>query len=458
MSLLETFIFILQLWRPAFSSIRSFQSAREYACAIIGSFGLKKTLTNISISTGNLDKKPSAIYKFFSLLKWSPESLFNPILKECLPYFKKGYIVIGVDDSKFKKTGKKIPNTGWHRDPMSPAFHVNLMWGLRFLQFSALLPLYDTFLIPCRAIPISFVDAPPVKKPGKKATEKEKENYVQAKMTHNLSSIFVTQAKKIREFLNGMGAASLRILFVCDGSFCNKICMTMKVLNTDILARCRKNAVLCFEAKNEGKKKYSAKKFTPEDVRQDETIVYRTGSFFYGGKHREIRYKEVLNVLWQKVTGLLRLRLIVIAPIPYVKGGKRNYREPGYLLTTDLITPAEELIQAYLDRLQIEYNFRDEKSIMGVGEAQVRNDKSVSREPAFTVAVYSALLMASVMANGDRYQKEGGVLPEWRETPQRPSCRMLMKQLYNELSTNPQKVIKLNLTEQMILGIMRKVA
>ena len=124
-----------------------------------------------------------------------------------------------------------------------------------------------------------------------------------------------------------------------------------------------------------------------------------------------------MNILWQKVTKFLRLRLIVIAPIPYVKGGKRNYREPGYLLTTDLITPVEELIQVYLDRLQIEYNFRDEKSIMGVGEAQVRNEKSVSREPAFTVAVYSALLMASVMAHGDCYQKERGVLPKWGETP-----------------------------------------
>ena len=111
MSLLETFISILQLWRPVYSSKRSFNSARIYACGIIGAFGLKKTLSNVSISIGKLDEKPSAIYKFFSLLKWSPENFFNPIIEKCLPYFKKGYIAIGVDDSKFKKTGKKIPNT-----------------------------------------------------------------------------------------------------------------------------------------------------------------------------------------------------------------------------------------------------------------------------------------------------------------------------------------------------------
>lgn len=458
MTLLEAFISILQLWCPAFSSIRSFQSAREYACAIIGAFGLKKTLSNISISTGNLDKKPSAIYKFFSLLKWSPDDLFKPILEQCLPYFKQGFIAIGVDDSKFKKTGKTIPNASWHRDPMSPPFHVNLMWGLRFLQFSALLPLYQFFSVPCRAIPVGFIDAPPVKKPSKKASIKEHQDYIQAKMTNNLSTIFVTHAKKIREFLNTIEMTSLRILFVCDGSFCNKICMTMKIEGVDILARCRKNAALCFEAKNEKKKKYSSKKFTPEKVRQDKTIVYQTNEFFYGGDHRKLKYKEVKEVLWQRITKLIPLRLIVIAPIPYVRGMKKNYREPGYLLTTDLITPVEQLIQAYLDRLQIEYNFRDEKSIIGVGEAQVRNEKSVSKEPAFSVAVYSALLMASVLAYGDKYQKERNVLPEWREIPSRPSCRMLMKELFHELRNSPEKVIKLKLTEPMILAIMHKAA
>lgn len=458
MDLLTSFVHILQLWRPAFSSIRSFNGAKAYACAIIGNFGTRKTLSNVAISTGQLDRKPSAIYKFFSKLKWAPENLFQPILKECLPYFEKGYIAVGVDDSKYKKTGKKIPFTGWHRDPMSPKFHVNLMWGLRFLQFSALLPLYEHFGVPCRAIPIEFVDAPPVKKPGKKASEKEKKDYVQAKMTHNLSTIFVNQAKKIRGFLSSIGYESLRIIFVCDGSFCNTICMGMAIAGTDILARCRKNAVLCFEAKNEGRRKYSAKKFTPENVRQDETIPYKMGNFFYGGQYRGIRYKEVKNVLWQKVTKLLRLRLIVIAPVPYEHGGRRNYREPGYLLTTDLVTPVEELIQIYLDRLQIEYNFRDEKSIVGVGEAQVRNEKSVVREPAFTVAVYSALLLASVLSHGDRYDVTRDLLPEWRKAPLRPSCKMLMKELYKDLQNSPEKVLELKLTKEMIWGIMRKVA
>lgn len=239
MNLLEAFLFVLSFWRPAFISSRLFNTAKEYACAIVGRFGGKKTLTNVSISLGQTDSKPSAIYKFFSLLKWTPDDLFNPILQQCLPYFKKGYIVIGVDDSKFKKTGKKIPKTGWHRDPMSPHFHVNLMQGLRFLQFSVLLPLYELCTgIPCRAIPIRFADAPPVKKPGKNASEKEKQAYIQSKTAHNLSTIFAKEAQKLPEFLNRIGMQSLRILFVCDGSFCNTISLGISTLIGDVLARC----------------------------------------------------------------------------------------------------------------------------------------------------------------------------------------------------------------------------
>lgn len=458
MSLLETFIAIIHLWSPAFSSHRSFQRARNYAFAILGGFGVKRTLSNISISTGELDKKPSAIYKFFSKLKWNSDELFNPILEKSLKYFNKGYIAIGVDDSKFKKTGKKIPNASWHRDPMSPPFHTNLMWGSRFLQFSVLLPLYEKFSNTCRAIPIRFIDAPPLKKPGKRATSEEKDTYVEAKMTHNLSTIFVDHARKLRDFLTGIGFASMRIIFVCDGSFCNTICMTMTIANSFILARCRKNAVLCFKAEGDKRRKYSECKFTPESVRKDKSISYRKKLFYYGGEYRTVRFKEVKKVLWQRVTKTLSLRLIVIAPLPYVRGGIRNYREPAYLLTTDLETPVEDLIQMYLDRLQIEYNFRDEKSFIGVGHAQVRNEKSVSKAPAFAVAVYSALLLASVESNGDIYSKESDILPSWRNPSRRPSIRTLMKQLYSELINDPFKVKSCDLSQEMIFGIMRKVA
>ena len=83
------------------------------------------------------------------------------------------------------------------------------------------------------------------------------------------------------------------------------------------------------------------------------------------------------------------LRLVVIRPVPYKgPGGKRLYRQPAYLICTDPELPLEDLLQSYLWRWDIEVNHRDEKTLLGVGEAQVRNKKSAWSVPASAVAAY----------------------------------------------------------------------
>ena len=171
-----------------------------------------------------------------------------------------------------------------------------------------------------------------------------------------------------------------------------------------------------------------------------------------------IRYKEVNKVLWQNGTKEKPLRLIVLAPLPYVRGGRRNYRNPAYLLTTDLEGDVELLIQAYFDRWQIEYNHRDEKSILGVGEAQVRNEWSVDREPALHVAAYSALLLASIIAYDDMPHDDFGDTPRWRRKPKRNTCRALVGMLRGCIIENPDVIVKLGLTVGSIAGILRKAA
>src|SRR3979490_2353986 len=65
------------------------------------------------------------------------------------------------------------------------------------------------------------------------------------------------------------------------------------------------------------KRFYDPRCFTPESVRQDETIGWQSGSFFHGGAFHPIRYKELKTVLWRKGAGRRLLRLIVIAPTGY---------------------------------------------------------------------------------------------------------------------------------------------
>jgi hypothetical protein len=129
----------------------------------------------------------------------------------------------------------------------------------------------------------------------------------------------------------------------------------------------------------------------------------------------------------------------VIAPTPYQKSKKapRYYRSAAYLLTTDLISPAEILAQKYLDRWQIEVNFHEEKSQMGLGEQQLWSDKSIPKAPAFIASIYSALLLSSVLLTKDRRDhKIYGDLPKWRnKEAKRPSCFDLLSVIRKEILT-----------------------
>ena len=57
--------------------------------------------------------------------------------------------------------------------------------------------------------------------------------------------------------------------------------------------------------------------------------------------------------------------------------------EPAYLICTNPDLPLQALHQAYLWRWDIEVNFRDEKTILGVGQAQVRSERCQPECPRF---------------------------------------------------------------------------
>lgn len=437
MNLHENLIDILSFWRPVFSKKQSFLRAVHHCLIALVLCG-RKTISQIICGLGQDQQDWSAHYKLYSKRKWETKNLFQPIIEKSLPFCTGQFISIAVDDTKLPKTGTKIPSTSWHRDPMGPKFRINLIWGQRFLHFTMLLPLYknSTENIAPRSIPIRFIDAPSAKKPSKKATAEEIANWKIEKEKRNLSLVFLEQAKGIRDSLDEAGAKDKIALFVGDGSFCNRKCMSIKVDRVEMIARCRKDAKLCFAAKKGSKRFYSKETFTPEQVRQDDTIPWKTEKVFHGGCWRDLDYKEIKNIFWPGGTKRKPLRLIVLRPVKYhvTKKGKAYYRQPGYLLCTDVTSEAKELIQPYFDRWQIEVNHREEKSILGVGQAQVRSAKSVERQPALLVAAYAALLLASVITYNDKIVGEiAASLPKWHRKAKRPSFRQLVTQLRKEM-------------------------
>jgi hypothetical protein len=497
-TLLSCLLEILSSWQTVFPQTRTFIRAVRLAVGGLLCAG-RHTLSRIIWTNGDQHKDWRADYFLFSRCSWKLTDLFAPILMRGLPYCPGRYVGVAIDDTGLHKTGSRIQQAFVQRDPLSPKYHVNFMLGIRFLQASLLVPLFRRSKVGCRAIPIAFEESSVIKRPRKRprkssgrknqaakckrksnakdhktasrphvkacaankpgarvkaadtnqddAVKKEWQQYQAARKLHNLSTHFVQLMVRLRTAFNQAGAAKKILLLAIDNSFCNRTVFRTPVKGVELIARTRKNAVLCRRAAAGSRRFYDTRKFTPEQVRLDESIAWQTTRIFYGGKWRKVEYKDVTAIYWQGGAQQRPLRLLVVRPTRYRKknSGRYYYRQPAYLLTTVVHDTVRQLLQIYFDRWQIEVNHREEKDIMGVGQAQLRNFISVPKQPAFAVAAYSALLLASLEAFGAERGKAYAALPKWRRRATRPSALDLIALLREESKTHPELVAHLGL-------------
>jgi hypothetical protein len=454
--LLTRFLALLSLWRPVFQQERRFRRAVRQAVGALLVVG-SSTLTRILAGLGRDQQDWSAEYKLHARADWNEQALFDALLPSALTHCSDRFVPVALDDTRLRKTGKRIPTAFWQRDPLSPPFRVNLQWGLRFLQASLLLPLPRKHNVNARAIPVRFVAAPSLKKPGAKATAQEQARFHQQRKQHNLSQQSVALLVGLRRSLDMAGVAHKPLLVAGDGSFCNRTLLRTPLERVDLLCRSRADVRLCRPAPAGSRRTYDEEKFTPEHVRQEENIAWQSTKLWHGGTRRKLRYKEVEYVLWQSGAGRRPLRLLVVAPVPYRRTprSRLSYRRAAYLLTTDRSTPAIQLLQVYLDRWEIEVNHREEKTTLGVGQAQLWSQKSVARQPALVVAAYSALLLASLETYGATRSEVYRLLPKWRRKSQRPSCLDLVTLLRQQWHERPQTAAAIDSQssyQQMILS------
>lgn len=421
-------------WKSVFAQHRTLERALQAGIGSLIGVG-RRTITSSIQARNATDSDWSADYKVFSRSPWSEADLFDASFTTFLKRYPGRDVPVALDDTKLRKSGRHVPHATWQRDPLSPPFHTNLIWGLRFLQASVLYPHHTEGKLPARGVPVAFVDTPAVKRPGSRASDQEREAYRREQRERNLSKDALEMIVGLRARLDRLGGSDRTLVMAMDGSFCNRTIFRAPLDRVTLLARTRKDARLCLPSAPSLRRKYDPDTFTPDQVRLDESIPWKSAELTIGAARHEFHYKERLNVLWRTGAALRPLRLIVIAPQPYrtkASGGK-DYRRPAFLLTTDQITPAEVLIQIYIDRWQIEVNHREEKDLLGVGQAQVWSERSVPRQPAFIVALYSLLMLASLLEFGPGRTSAFAPLPPWRKHAIRPSLLDLLHLIRREL-------------------------
>src|SRR6185369_6495767 len=160
------------------------------------------------------------------------QQLFDPIFRDAIAWRSGDLIVVGGDDTRLRKTGKRVAGAAWGRDPLSPPFWMNLQWGLRFLHASVLVPVHETAAVAARAVPVWFELVPPPRKPSRRASPDEWAAYAAAKRDRRLSKAAVAMLERMRHRADQAGARAKTVLGVFDGSFCNKVVFRSHIART----------------------------------------------------------------------------------------------------------------------------------------------------------------------------------------------------------------------------------
>ena len=399
----------------------------------------RQTVSGVLTASGQQFKDWSAAYRVFSQNRVDIDKLFNVSQQEVLSELTDEQMLVAhMDDTIIKKSGKKVFGTSWRRDPLGPPFQTNFVWGQRFLQISLALPSKEG-LSQSRGIPVDFHHCPTAKKPGKKSSDEDIKLYKEASKQLNLSIQGVERLKKLRKSLDEQGAGERELYLSVDGSYTNSNVLKNLPDRVTIIGRIRKDTRLHkFPEKSShtGRKRvYGERIPTPEDIRKSEEIGWQQVKGWAAGKEHNFNVKIVKDLRWESAGGKHNLQLIIIRPLRYrlTKNSKLLYKAPAYLICTDNDLEIEKLLQAYLWRWEIEVNFRDEKTILGSGKAQVRNKQSAANFPGFIAAIYSYLLIAAHKTYKETDQSKLIPRPKWY--PVKDNHRLSTGEIINLLRT-----------------------
>ncbi|NJL71374.1 MAG: hypothetical protein HC888_07040 [Candidatus Competibacteraceae bacterium] len=192
-------------------------------------------------------------------------------------------------------------------------------------------------------IPVDLRHCPSPRKPGKRGTEEQWQEWKDASQRARISAEGARRIGALRDDLDRQGQRHRPLLLSADGTFtCREIFKHLPA-RVELIGRIRKDARLYMlprpEQENHGRgrrRAYGDRLPTPEQLRQDERLPWRAVRAHAAGKEHTFHVKEITPCRWKHAGGDRTLRLLIVRPLGYRlrKRAPMNYRAPAYLITT----------------------------------------------------------------------------------------------------------------------------
>jgi hypothetical protein len=344
----------------------------------------ERTVTAALRVTGlSMDKHFQNYHRVLNRAKWSSLEASHILLGLLASAFALcGPIILGLDDTIERRRGAQIKAKGIYRDPVRSSHgHFVKASGLRWLSLMLLAPIPWAGRI--WALPFLTVLAP-------------SERYYQGKSRKHkkLTEWALQMVLQVRRWL-----PKRRLVVVADSGFAviellfqlcqlkNPVCM---------IVRFRMDAALYEPAKNtsgqKGRPRKKGKRLpTLETVAEDKHTHWKrlTVQEWYGEKKRKIEITSGTAVWSHSGKPALPIRWVIVRdPMQVFK--------TQALLCTDLKILAEQIVQWFPRRWQVEVTFHEVRTHLGVETQRQWADLSILR---ITPALLSLFSMVTLLAN-----------------------------------------------------------
>jgi len=339
---------ILSLFSESFSR----PSFRFFSCFIISFIQLGKEVHTSSMVRSlvhhSILRRPlSSFTRFLGENRWTVEEVTKTALHQFFQTLRisvRDVLFLIVDDTLAKKTGKKIPGCGWHKD------HAQNMANVFGHQWVLSALLCKDFLLPLWA------------------------KLYHPKGTRGCGP-FQTKITLAQKIIRALALPIPCKLYVLADSWywAKTLVQVCRKCGYHMISQLKSNSVLWVRGEK-----------TNVTSLLDLVSSYRKVSLFVYGKTKTLHIAKFIG----DIKGLGKVTVVVV---------KEKRKKPIYLVCTNIHLPAIDIIKYYAKRWKIEQMIKDLKQRLGFGDYQVRNLQAIQRHVALVLLSYFVLILLKIL-------------------------------------------------------------
>jgi len=300
-----------------------------------------------SLAHSFLRRSLSSFTRFLGESVWTVEEVTETALHQFFQTLRitaRDVLFLIVDDSLVKKTGRKIPGCGWHKD------HAQNMASVFGHQWVLSALLYKDFLFPLWA------------------------KLYHPKGTRGCGP-FQTKFTLAQKIIQALALPIPCKLYVLADSWywAKTLVQVCRRCGYHMISQLKSNSVLWIHEKK-----------TNVTSLLDLVSSYREVSLFVYGKTKTLRMAKFIG----DIKGVGKVAVVVV---------KEKRKKPIYLVCTNIHLPAIDIIKYYAKRWKIEQMIKDLKQRLGFGDYQVRDLQAIQRHVALVLLSYFVLILLKIL-------------------------------------------------------------